>query len=311
MYRPVGGQVFGAGHESAGVEAPALAWYFAEGATGPFLDLFFLVANPTDQASHVNANYLKPDGTVVTRTYEVAANSRFNIWVDFEGPALADTAVATTFRVTNAVPVVIERALWWPGDVAQWHEGHNAAGATATGEKWGLAEGQVGGPTALETYVLIGNTSAWPGTARVTLTFENGAQSAKDVALPPNSRTNVAVGIEFPEASGRRFGTVVESLGPTPAQLVVERAMYNDAGGVVWAAGTSAMGTLLRADGPTVVATAHDLLPAAAGVVDVSARATAVRDAARSRPMASCSVSSFSTTEPPSSWCSSPTPPPR
>jgi hypothetical protein len=84
MYRPVGSQVFGAGHESAGVGAPALQWFFAEGATGPFFDLFFLVANPNAQASAVEARYLKPDGSVVTRTYTIPANSRFNIWVDFE-----------------------------------------------------------------------------------------------------------------------------------------------------------------------------------------------------------------------------------
>jgi hypothetical protein len=38
----------------------------------------------------------------------------------------------------------------------------------------------------------------------------------------------------------------VESLGSTPAQEVVERAMYNSADGVVWAAGTSALGTKPR-----------------------------------------------------------------
>ena len=66
MYRPVGGQLFGAGHESAGVEAPALEWFFAEGATGPFFDLFFLIANPNDAGRDSSRpRYLKPDGTVV------------------------------------------------------------------------------------------------------------------------------------------------------------------------------------------------------------------------------------------------------
>jgi hypothetical protein len=39
---------------------------------------------------------------------------------------------------------------------------------------------------------------------------------------------------------------MVESLGATPAQIVVERAMYMNAGGVVWAAGTNALGTKLQ-----------------------------------------------------------------
>jgi hypothetical protein len=246
MYRPVGAQIFGAGQESAGVEAPSLQWFFAEGATGNFFDLFYLVANPGAQASEVEAKYLKPDGSVVTRTYTIPPNSRFNIWVDFEGPELADTAVATTFRVTNGVPVVIERAMWWSGGVASWYEGHNTAGATVTGEKWGLAAGEVGGPTGIETYILIANTSAFAGTARVTLTFEDGTQATKDFGLGANSRLNVPVSFEFPAANGKRFGAVVESLGASPAQIVVERAMYNNAEGVLWAAGTSALGTRLR-----------------------------------------------------------------
>ena len=42
----------------------------------------------------------------------------------------------------------------------------------------------------------------------------------------------------------------MESLGATPAQIVVERAMYNDATingqRVIWAAGTNVVGTRLR-----------------------------------------------------------------
>jgi hypothetical protein len=43
----------------------------------------------------------------------------------------------------------------------------------------------------------------------------------------------------------RRFGIVVQSLGDTPAQIVVERAMYSNAGGVLWSAGTAAVATRL------------------------------------------------------------------
>jgi len=238
--------VFGAGHESMGVEAPALEWFFGEGATGAFFDLFFLIANPSAQVAQLEARYLPPGGTVVTRTYEIPASSRFNIWVDFEGPELANTAVSTTLRVLNNVPVVAERAMWWPGSSTSWHEGHNTAGATAVGEKWALAEGEVGGPRSLETYILIGNTSAFAGTARVTLTFEDGTQATRDFPLEPNSRTSIPTSLDFPAAIGKRFGTVVESLGPTPAQIVVERAMYSNAGAVQWAAGTSALATRLR-----------------------------------------------------------------
>ena len=49
MYLDARGQHFGAGHASAGVTAPATQWLLAEGATGPFFDLFVLVANPGPQ----------------------------------------------------------------------------------------------------------------------------------------------------------------------------------------------------------------------------------------------------------------------
>jgi len=46
--------------------------------------------------------------------------------------------------------------------------------------------------------------------------------------------------------AGTRFGAVVESLGATPAQIVVERAMYWNASGVIWAAGSNLLATKLQ-----------------------------------------------------------------
>jgi hypothetical protein len=64
-------------------------------------------------------------------------------------------------------------------------------------------------------------------------------------SLPANSRTNVFVGAEFPVAANRRYGALIESQGGTPAQIVVERAMYATANGIIWAAGTNALATRL------------------------------------------------------------------
>ena len=128
------------------------------------------------------------------------ANARSGIWVDQEefpgvpGKPLANAAVSTTVQSTNGVPLVVERAMWWPGDSSTWHEAHNSAGATATGTRWAVAEGEVGGARGHETYLLIANTSAFAGSATVTLLFEDGTSPAKTYPLPPSSRTNVAVG---------------------------------------------------------------------------------------------------------------------
>jgi hypothetical protein len=92
----------------------------------------------------------------------------------------------------------------------------------------------------------VPNTSPFAGTARVTLVTEGGGTMALDVPLLASSRTNVPVdGHSFPGITRERFGELVESLGGTPAQIVVERAMYSDANGVHWAAGTNAVATRL------------------------------------------------------------------
>ena len=87
------------------------------------------------------------------------------------------------------------------------------------------------------------NASGFAGSARVRLYFEDGTTAERVFALLARSRTNVSVSVEFPEAVGKRFGALIESLGPAPAQVVVERAMYTSPGGVTWAAGTNALAT--------------------------------------------------------------------
>ncbi|MGE3842762.1 MAG: hypothetical protein AB7I50_14390 [Vicinamibacterales bacterium] len=256
MYLTTGGLFYGAGHESAGIRSPETQWFFAEGATGPFFDLFILIGNPSPTPAHVTATFLFDDGTTCSTTAEVGALSRFNFWADTLVIAgcprsLADAAISTT--ITADVPVIAERSMWWPGpSPANWAEAHNAAGATETGLTWGLADGEQGGARNTETYILVANTSPYAGTARVTLYLEDGSELQQDVALAPNSRTNVAVGAVFGAAvNGKRFGAVVDSVPASgqsiAAQVVVERAMYsNGPGAPFWAAGTDALATKLR-----------------------------------------------------------------
>jgi hypothetical protein len=248
MYRGRSGGAFVAGHESAGVTAPATSWFLAEGATGRFFDLYVLLANGTDQVADVSLRFLRPDGITVTRAFPLGPRSRQTVWVDHEDPALADTAVSTVVESTNGVPIVAERAMWWPGPTAaSWHEAHNSPGSTVTGTTWAVADGEAGGPRAAETYLLIANTSTSRlGLVRVTLYLENGTQLARTFSVLANSRFNVNVGAEFPAAAGRRFGAVVESLGPGPAPIVVERAVYESGGVRVWNAGTNALATRIQ-----------------------------------------------------------------
>ena len=65
----------------------------------------------------------------------------------------------------------------------------------------------------------------------------------KTFTVLPTSRFNIDVRREFPSAIGKSFGAIIESIDSTPAALVVERALYSDAGGVHWAAGANALAT--------------------------------------------------------------------
>ena len=166
MYMTVNGRVFAAGHDSAGVTSPQISWFLAEGSSGSFFDLFILLANPTATATTVEVTYLLSGGTQVVRQYTLAAQSRRTIYVDSE-PGLADVATSAIVRSLNtAVPIVVERAMWWPD--GNWTEAHNSAGAIVTSPTWALADGEVGGTLANQTYVLVANTSAFTATVRAT-----------------------------------------------------------------------------------------------------------------------------------------------
>jgi hypothetical protein len=256
MYRTVGGQPFAAGHASAGVTAPATSWFLAEGATGDFFDLFVLIANPTVTDATVEVRYLLQGGTVLSKTYAVAAESRRTIYVDAEdfpglGQALVNATLSCAVTSTNAVPVVVERSMWFPGPAvspAFWSEAHNSPGTTSTATRWVLADGESGGTRDTQTFVLIANTSSTPGRVRLTLLGDQAAGSAPapqamatTVDVPPNSRTTVPLQTV---AANQRYGVLVESIDTAPlAQLVVERAMYWNSGDAIWAAGTNLLAT--------------------------------------------------------------------
>jgi hypothetical protein len=245
MYMTVNGRLFAAGHDSAGVTAPQLSWFLAEGSTGRFFDLFILLANPTTTATTVEIQYLLTNGQTITRQYGLAAQSRRTVYVDSQ-PGLADVATSAIVRSLDAnVPIVVERTRWWPD--GNWAEAHNSAGAIVTSPTWALAEAEVGGAVANQTFVLVANTSPFPATVRVRAFFEDqGEPLERNYNVAPNSRYN----IDFSNsaAQGRRFSVLVEGTGPTAGQepqLVVERAMYSNVGNTLWAAGTDALGTPL------------------------------------------------------------------
>lgn len=216
-----------AGHESAGVTAPSTSWFMAEGRTGPVFDEWVLVSNPNDEDALVDVQFTTSGGVTVPYPggpFVLASKSRTSIPVEAV-PGLEDVAVST--RITADVPVVAERAMYWPGSPVEWYEAHNSFGLTETGTRWALAEGRAGTGGAVganpdfETYILVYNTSAQTATVTVTYLLEGGSSFSLTRQMGPG-RTDVVDWIGDARLTNKSFGSLIEANQP----IVVERAMY-------------------------------------------------------------------------------------
>ncbi len=246
LVEDAGGLEAGSASGTGAIPAPSLQWYFAEGSTESVFETDLLLVNPAPAPASVQLAYFMDDGTVIDADHVVPAMGRLVIDVGSQDPRLADGEFAASVVSTNGVPLLARRATRWPDTGAGgWLESHATTGSPVTGTSWAMAEGETANTNWTMTVVLVANTSAWAGTARVRLLLEDGSTLERTVSLPARSRVTVPLLAAFPTAVFMRFGIVVDSLGPSPAQIVVERSMYSNASGLPWAAGTSAVATRL------------------------------------------------------------------
>jgi subtilisin-like proprotein convertase family protein len=236
MYFPNGGpRTFEGGHESAGVTETSRTWFLAEGATGPFFECFVLVSNPNATPANVTYTYLLAGGGTVVRNATIAANSRVTVNVETVDPQLANVAVSTT--VTSDVGVVAERAMYWPDISVGWQEAHNSFGVPVSGLRWGLADGRVGGALGYQTYVLLANPNAVVAEVQVRFLKPGVAPVVRTFTLPATSRQNIFVNGDVPELGDGNFGVDVQVMNYQP--IAVEKSMYWNSGGVVFAGGSN------------------------------------------------------------------------
>ena len=241
MYRNNGVEVFSAGHNSAAVDAPALRWFLAEGATGGTFDEFVLIANPNATAAQLKVSYLRAGKAPIVKSHVAAPQSRLTIWVDQEHPDLADAEVSVVVESLTATPIVVERSMWWRASAAgEWIEAHNSRGVTTTAPRWLVADGEAGGAAQASTYVLVANTATTAATVRFTLLTEHGGTRAIQDVVSGNGRYSLDVAATFPEVAHARFSVLVESVSGS-APLVVERASYTSTPTTPWAAGTNSL----------------------------------------------------------------------
>jgi subtilisin-like proprotein convertase family protein len=240
MYFPHNGtRVWEGGHEAAGANATSTHWFLAEGATGSFFNCYILLSNPTGAIAHAALTYLLPDGTTVPQTIDVPANGRQTIDVKGVDPLLRNASMSTT--ITSDVGIIVERSMYWPGSATGWREAHNSVGVTDAALRWGISDGRIGGPRHHQTYILLANPNATKAEVQVRFLQAGLAPITKNYTLAPTSRTNIEpVGDGIGLTPGV-FSADIQVLNFQP--IVVEKAMYWNSAGEVWAAGTGTVGT--------------------------------------------------------------------
>lgn len=243
MYLTSGGLTFRAGHASAGAPVAATTWYLAEGSVTAFFDSFLLIANPNASSATATVTYYLSSGSPVVKQYVIGANSRFNVWVDNAGVQPPGSQFSFGAKVVGTLPLVVERAVWWPTAYGSWYEGAGEFGSIVTGGKWATADGFVQTSASFATYVLITNPTTTAGSVKVSALTSTGQKYSQTYGIGAQARLTVDMGTLVP--SGTRFGVFVESLGP---QIVVERSSYWSASptGQFWEAGHTSLATKIQ-----------------------------------------------------------------
>lgn len=118
-------------HNSFGVVESGVHWGLAEGRLGGPLHFhtYILLANPQTSAAAVTVTFLRETGAPFVKTYTVPPTSRFNIDVNAVAPTdMHDEFVGADLNVTNGVPIVVERSVYWDLDGVLFKGGTNATG---------------------------------------------------------------------------------------------------------------------------------------------------------------------------------------
>lgn len=226
---------------AVGRGAPALNsfWSFAEGATG-FFHTYLCMGNPNDGTANVTVTYKLASGETLSKQYSVPGKSRLTIDVNGEDAQLASTDVGMT--ISSSRQIVAERAMWWGG--LPWSEGSVSIGSTATGTVWAIGEGAEGGSSDESTFVQVANGGNTQGTLRFTIAYDDGTHEQSEHALLANARLTVRITDDFPNAVGKKFSVLVESL-TNGVPITVEYARYQSPG-VFGAGGGAALATRIR-----------------------------------------------------------------
>jgi len=203
------------GHASQGISSASTDWYLAEGCTSGTFDEYVLMMNPTGVGANVDAEYMKPDGSVVNVAYSVPAFSRYTVKVD-DIAGLEDAEVST--RLHSDQLITAERAMYFD-DYNGKNGGTCSAGVSQTAKTWYLAEGYTGGD--FDEFILVQNPGDADGVVHVFYMRSDGENFREERTIKAHSRLSIHVD-DMPELADAEVSAKVTSNHP----VVVERSQY-------------------------------------------------------------------------------------
>ncbi len=195
-----------------------IAFYFAEGYTGPGFQEYLCLGQPGDTPLDVHVTYLFSGDPSIEKTYTVPATSRITINVNSEVGAGKEVSI----KCRADYPFVSERPMYfsYTGGGSAWTGGHDAVGASLPSTTWYFAEGYTG--PGFDEWICVLNPSDAP--ANLTFNFqtqEAGEKKVSGLSVAAHSRGSFKANDLL---GGQSFQTSLKLESSQP--VVAERAMY-------------------------------------------------------------------------------------
>ncbi len=217
------------GHDATGVSAPATAWYFAEGYTGPGFDEYLSVLNP--QAGSATLTFRFQTQEAGERDFSgitVPAHSRSSFHVN----DLLGEGYQASLALSSDIPVVAERPMYF--NYGGWTGGSCVTGATSLGTEYYFAEGNT--RQGFSEYLTLQNPAASPITVSASYQFGPGQGTPQPAIYTVGARSRVTVPVFAQVGAGKDVSVKLSSATPFAA----ERPMYFNYGG--WTGGSCVFG---------------------------------------------------------------------
>jgi hypothetical protein len=204
--------------------------YFAEGADGTFFSTSLALFNPASTPATVNVRFLGPDGAGASRPVALAAQAPAYVDVGSLGLPFTEFSIA----VEGASQITAERRMTW-GTLSSLST-HTGTGVATPSSIWHFAEGAT--VAGMQTFFLLQNPGTLPAVATMQYLLADGTVQQRTHTVPAQSRLTVWANQEGTPLQSAEFATTISSDQP----LVAERAMYRDAEGRLFAAGSVVAG---------------------------------------------------------------------